>query len=163
VPGNALELKPRVELLGHDPVLAGGLFDYLRDGIVARLLRTAHRQYLEPGGTFYFTNIARGNPYRLWMGVIGSWTLIERTEEDVRRLCARAGVPDTDVELVRDTSGLAWLVQVRRQADRWGLSRSSVVSTISGGRRARPSHAAEKRRFDVSAGIGGPYGARRGV
>ena len=99
----------------YDLVLAGGLFDYLPDAIAIRLLRTVYREYLAPGGTFFFTNIAKGNPYRLWMGVIGTWSLLERSEEDVRRLCARAGVPDADVDLARDTSGLAWLVHAKKR------------------------------------------------
>lgn len=124
LPGNALELRGRVEPRGpFDLVMAGGLFDYLPEAIAIRLLRTAYREYLAPRGTLYFTNIATGNPYRLWMGVIGRWALLERTEEDLRRLCGRAGIPDRDVDLTRDTSGLAWLVQIRKPTD--GLTEST--------------------------------------
>jgi extracellular factor (EF) 3-hydroxypalmitic acid methyl ester biosynthesis protein len=91
------------------------LFDYLPDALAIRLLRTIHRDYLASGGLLYFTNIAAGNPYRLWMGIVGDWRLLERTESDVRRLCTRAGVADADVDLMRDTTGLAWLVQVRKR------------------------------------------------
>ena len=73
------------------------------------------KNYLAPGGILYFTNIAAGNPYRLWMGLVGEWRLIERTEAGLRRLCARAGIADADVDLVRDTSGLAWLVQIHKR------------------------------------------------
>jgi extracellular factor (EF) 3-hydroxypalmitic acid methyl ester biosynthesis protein len=116
VTGRVLDLRARLAMLGpYDLVMAGGLFDYLSDALVIRLLRTAYRDYLAPGGLLYFTNIAAGNPYRLWMGLVGDWRLLERTEADIRRLCLRAGVADADVDLARDTTGLAWLVQVRKR------------------------------------------------
>ena len=116
VPGRVVDLRSRLTMLGpYDLVMAGGLFDYLSDAIAIRLLRTAHRDYLAPGGVLYFTNMAAGNPYRLWMGLVGEWRLLERTEADVRRLCTRAGIADADVDLVRDTTGLAWLVQVHKR------------------------------------------------
>jgi extracellular factor (EF) 3-hydroxypalmitic acid methyl ester biosynthesis protein len=115
VAGRVLDLRARLVMLGpYDLVMAGGLFDYLSDALVVRLLRTAHRDYLAPGGVLYFTNIAAGNPYRLWMGLVGDWRLIERTEADIRHLCTRAGIADADVDLARDTTGLAWLVQIRK-------------------------------------------------
>jgi extracellular factor (EF) 3-hydroxypalmitic acid methyl ester biosynthesis protein len=118
IPGRVLDLRARLSMLGpYDLVMAGGLFDYLPDAIAVRLLRTAHRDYLAAGGVLYFTNIATGNPYRLWMGLVGDWRLLERTEADIRRLGARAGIADADVGLVRDTTGLAWLVQVRKRTD----------------------------------------------
>lgn len=116
IPGRIVDLRPRLTLLGpYDLVMAGASFDYLSDALVIRVLRATYRDYLSPGGMCCFTNMAAGNPYRLWLGLLGDWRPLERTEPDIRRLCARAGIHDADVELTRDTTGLAWLAQVRKR------------------------------------------------
>ena len=49
VTGRVLDLRARLAMLGpYDLVMAGGLFDYLSDALVIRLLRTAYRDYLGP-------------------------------------------------------------------------------------------------------------------
>jgi SAM-dependent methyltransferase len=114
--GHALEIRTHAQAVGpFDLVLAGGLFDYLPDAVAIRLVRMIYREVLAAGGTFFFTNIASRNPYRPWMGIVGNWTLLERSEADLLRLVARAGVPDRDVDLTRDTTGLAWLVNVAKR------------------------------------------------
>jgi extracellular factor (EF) 3-hydroxypalmitic acid methyl ester biosynthesis protein len=40
-----------------------------------------------------FTNIARGNPFRVSIEYLGDWRLIERSEQDIVRLCHAAGIP----------------------------------------------------------------------
>ena len=114
--GHALEIRAHARAVGpFDLVLAGGLFDYLSEAVAVRLVRMIFRELLGAGGTFFFTNIASRNPYRPWMGIVGNWTLLERSEDDIRRLLARAGVEETNAELTRDTTGLAWLVTVRKR------------------------------------------------
>src|SRR5215813_11883261 len=73
-------------------LLAGGLFDYLPDEHARYLIRHAW-SLVDDGGALFFTNIARGNPYRPLIEYFGDWFLIERTEEDVMRLCEAAGIP----------------------------------------------------------------------
>jgi O-methyltransferase involved in polyketide biosynthesis len=75
-----------------DLILAGGLFDYLSDKMIARTLSDAWSM-LAPEGRIVFTNIATGNPFRVWIEYMGDWKLIERSEEDVASLCRLAGVP----------------------------------------------------------------------
>lgn len=98
-----------------DLVLAGGLFDYLETPFAARLIRTIYHEKLLPGGTFFFTNIARGNPFRCLIEYMGDWKLIERSEEDILALCRRARVPAEAVSMRTDETGLALLIDVTKQ------------------------------------------------
>jgi SAM-dependent methyltransferase len=91
-----------------DLIFAGGLFDYLPDRLAIRTLELALTKLLAPGGRLVFTNIAAGNPFRVWIEYLANWTLIERTEEDVRRLCSAAGLQTPLIE--RDATGLAMVV-----------------------------------------------------
>jgi extracellular factor (EF) 3-hydroxypalmitic acid methyl ester biosynthesis protein len=115
VPGNALKVARRMEReASFDLVLAGGLFDYLPDRHAAYLIETVYHGLLAEGGTFYFTNIARNNPYRSLIEHLGDWFLIERSEEEIRALCIEARVPAEAIEVRRDETGLAVLVEVTR-------------------------------------------------
>ena len=112
-PGNALKflLKARNLGLRFDLVLAGGLFDYLNEKWAVSLIEHAY-SLLEDGGTFYFTNIARGNPYRPLIEYFGDWFLIERSEEDIYRYCEAAGIPRSAVRMTREETGLTLMVEV---------------------------------------------------
>jgi extracellular factor (EF) 3-hydroxypalmitic acid methyl ester biosynthesis protein len=95
-----------------DLVYAGGLFDYLPDRLAIRTLAIAHRTLVAPGGRLVFTNIASGNPFRVWLEYLANWTLIERSNTDIRRLCAEAGLEAPCIE--RDATGLALLMTIRK-------------------------------------------------
>ena len=106
---------PRVlgRVAAHGPfdlVYAGGLFDYLPDRLVSRALAIAGRRLLARGGRLVFTNIAAGNPFRVWLEYLANWTLIERSDDDIRRLCADAGLDRPSVE--REATGLALVATV---------------------------------------------------
>lgn len=91
-----------------DLVYAGGLFDYLPDRLAIRTLAIARRSLLAPDGRFVFTNIASGNPFRVWLEYLANWSLIERSAADVRRLCTDAGLEAPRID--RDATGLALLI-----------------------------------------------------
>jgi|RhiMethySRZTD1v2_1073278.scaffolds.fasta_scaffold12491_2 hypothetical protein len=110
--GHALRVLRKLDRPA-DLVLIGGLFDYLSERACAAIVRAAAER-LADGGTLFFTNIGQGNPYRPWLEYCGEWTLIERTESDVRDLVDRCGVP-MDVEVSRDTTGLTLLVTAVRR------------------------------------------------
>jgi len=111
--GDALSFARRLPRGGFDLVLAGGLVDYLEERTATLLIQLAVRA-LAPGGVFYFTNIAAGNPYRPLIEYFGNWNLIERTEEDIYRYCENAGVSRGNVTIRRDETGLALLVEVAK-------------------------------------------------
>lgn len=97
-----------------DLVYAGGLFDYLPEGIVKRVLGPLADELLAEGGTLMFTNIAPCNPWKAWMETMGNWRLIERTEAEMDALLAHTGLGEQRLE--RDPSGLAWIARARRGA-----------------------------------------------
>lgn len=113
-PGNALRVTRRMaQTLGarFDLVMAGGLFDYLPEKQATYLIEQAYA-LLNTGGRFFFTNIATGNPYRPLIEYFSEWFLIERSEEDIVRMCAEAGISEREVNIRRDETGLALLVEV---------------------------------------------------
>jgi SAM-dependent methyltransferase len=107
--GHALRILHRLTEPA-DLIMAGGLFDYLPDRACRAILSTARRR-LAPGGRLFFTNIAIGNPYRPWLEYCGEWSLIERTEEQVRALVDNED-GGLDVQVERDVTGLTLLVTV---------------------------------------------------
>jgi SAM-dependent methyltransferase len=111
-------MVPRVlrRVNGHKPydlILAGGLFDYLSDRFIVRTLEESWHQLLAPGGRMLFTNIARGNPFRVWLEYLANWRLIERSEEEILGLCEAAGIPNEPL-LIRDATGLAIVAELRK-------------------------------------------------
>ena len=112
-PGDVLSVSRALPRAAFDLVLAGGLFDYLDARRAALLLKIAHG-LLAPGGVFFFTNIADGNPYRPLIEYFGDWRLIERSEEDVYAMCEAAGIPRSNVAIRREETGLALLIEVER-------------------------------------------------
>ena len=114
-PGNALKVVRKIAQLGpvFDLVLAGGLFDYLPEKHAIYLIEHSY-SLLKPGGTFFFTNIATGNPYRPLIEYFGDWFLLERSETDIRRYCQAAGIPAHEVSIAREETGLTLLIEVTR-------------------------------------------------
>ncbi len=100
-------------LRAFDLVLAGGLVDYLEERTATLLIQLAVRAP-SPGGVFYFTNIAAGNPYRPLIEYFGNSNLIEPTEEDIYRYCQNAGFSRGNVTIRRDETGLALLVEMAK-------------------------------------------------
>jgi extracellular factor (EF) 3-hydroxypalmitic acid methyl ester biosynthesis protein len=117
VPGNVVRVAKRIAVRTEerfDLVLAGGLFDYLPEETAIYLIETALNGLLLRGGTFFFTNIASGNPYRPLIEYLGDWFLIERSEEELMRYCLAAGARPEEVRIMRDATGLAFVVEVKR-------------------------------------------------
>jgi extracellular factor (EF) 3-hydroxypalmitic acid methyl ester biosynthesis protein len=113
-PGNALQLMRRwMRGPSFHLILAGGLFDYLQERHAVFLIENAWK-LLSRGGTFFFTNIATGNPYRALIEYVGDWFLIERSRQELLDLVEQAGVPRGAVSIRLDESHLAWLVEITR-------------------------------------------------
>lgn len=113
VGGNLFGALRRLRALGpYDLVLAGGLFDYLPDKAAVTLLRAVRSSLLAPSGQCFFTNIATGNPFRGWCEYLATWSLIERSPDDVQALVEAAGWAAACLEVTRDETGLALLVTV---------------------------------------------------
>jgi extracellular factor (EF) 3-hydroxypalmitic acid methyl ester biosynthesis protein len=107
-----LRRLPRSER--YDLIFAGGLFDYLPDRFIIRTLHDAWHDLLAPGGRLAFTNIARGNPFRVWLEYVGSWPLIERSEADLIALCAAADIPVAP-RVTHDDTGLSIIATLTKE------------------------------------------------
>src|SRR6185437_5627459 len=104
--GNALRSTARLRVAGpFDVILVGGLLDYLPEDAARTLLQHAG-QMLKPGGLLGATNIAAANPWRQMLHLLTSWTLIERSHEEMTGLF-RASKLKASIAL--DESGLTWL------------------------------------------------------
>jgi SAM-dependent methyltransferase len=97
-----------------DLAIAGGVFDYLPDRWVTLSARNIWHTLLAPGGEFVFTNIKRGNVFRVWIEYLVNWELRERDETEILRCCAEADIPTSAVQIQVDQTGLALLVKCQR-------------------------------------------------
>lgn len=97
-----------------DLVLAGGLFDYLKDEQAEFLINAAVFKLLVPNGRFVFTNISKPNPYKIWMEHCANWTLIERDEDEIRQLLHATGIRSENTTICRETTGLTNLIEIEK-------------------------------------------------
>jgi SAM-dependent methyltransferase len=74
---------------GFDAVLVLGLFDYLRAGLVERIVRKLCR-LLRPGGLLLTSNLDRRNPHRSFMEYVGDWHVLHRDRAEFEALMLSA-------------------------------------------------------------------------
>jgi extracellular factor (EF) 3-hydroxypalmitic acid methyl ester biosynthesis protein len=107
--------REEAALVGTEPfdaILVLGLFDYLREPVIRRMLRRFHA-LLRPGGILLASNVAVGNPHRSLMEYIGDWGVIHRSAGDFEQLMVdRTGL--TALELRTDPTGANLLFAGRR-------------------------------------------------
>jgi hypothetical protein len=96
----------------YDLILAGGLFDYLTEK-QGRILIKRGLQNLTPLGKLFFTNIAKGNPYKHWIEYLADWYLIERDEEQIINLINACQIADLDIKLNRDSTNLTIFTELQ--------------------------------------------------
>ncbi|NTV15080.1 MAG: class I SAM-dependent methyltransferase [Desulfobulbaceae bacterium] len=97
-------------------IIIGGVFDYLPDALIVRVLRDLAAHKLAPGGKLFFTNISTDNSYRYWMNYFVNWEIRERSREDLLALCDRAGLGRERLSIRKDLTGLTFLVEYRQAA-----------------------------------------------
>jgi hypothetical protein len=113
--GNAIRCADEIREQGpYDLVAAGGLFDYLNSNWASQFISLVMNDWVAPDGEFFFTNIAAGNPYRLWMECVTDWEVIERTEQDLLDLVTNVAPKDARIHVTREPTSLTWLVNVCR-------------------------------------------------
>jgi extracellular factor (EF) 3-hydroxypalmitic acid methyl ester biosynthesis protein len=112
IKGNVVRKIPELSRGGpFDLVVAGGLFDYLPERLAGFLVNQICTRLLAQGGRFFFTNIARGNPYEDWTRYVCEWRLIQRSETEIQVLLGAAG-EGKRVCFERDLTRLTVLVTV---------------------------------------------------
>jgi extracellular factor (EF) 3-hydroxypalmitic acid methyl ester biosynthesis protein len=109
---NVFEIEPE---RSYDLVWAAGLFDYLDERYATALLRRMW-DWAKPGGTIVVGNAHARNPSRNYMEWCTEWFLIHRTEDDLRALCARAGIPPRAVSFAYEPLGIWMFCVIRRLA-----------------------------------------------
>lgn len=93
-----------------DLIIIGGVFDYLPDPLVVKILRDLAKKKLAPGGKIFFTNISRDNSYRYWMNYFVDWKINERSQEELLAICDKAMLDRKGVLIRKDLTGLTYLV-----------------------------------------------------
>jgi extracellular factor (EF) 3-hydroxypalmitic acid methyl ester biosynthesis protein len=113
IPGNVFRSVRKLEAgAPYDLILLGGLFDYLNERRGAWLLSQLS-SLLTRGGKLCFTNIATGNPDRVWLEYVAGWSLIERDEKNLQSLVQESQVPGVaDLSIERDPTGLTCLTEL---------------------------------------------------
>lgn len=96
-----------------DLIIIGGVFDYLPDALIVKILRDLAAKKLAPDGKIFFTNISNDNSYRYWMNYFVDWEITERSREDILALCDRAKLNRDGVSIKKDLTGLTYLVKYR--------------------------------------------------
>ena len=88
---------------GADVILCPGLFDYLAGTDASAMLRCFHGR-LAPGGWTGLFNFTPENRSRAYMEWIGDWRILHRTGEEMLRIAAAAGIPESEA-LAREIPG----------------------------------------------------------
>ena len=79
--------RTRHGLEPQDLVYSVGLTDYLDDRLFVALVKRCYKE-LKPGGMFIVGNFGDGNPNRVLMDRVMSWSLIHRSPEQMKQLIA---------------------------------------------------------------------------
>jgi SAM-dependent methyltransferase len=95
-------------------IYAGGLFDYLKDGII-KILLLRLSELIRPEGQLFFTNVVH-NPYCSLIETIGNWKLIKRSEEDMKKILTYTQFERQDLK--KDPTGLTWIAHATRGGKR---------------------------------------------
>lgn len=92
------------DLEPQDLIYSVGLTDYLDDRLFVALVNRCYKQ-LKPGGIFIVGNFGHGNPNRVLMDRVLSWTLIHRSPEQMKQLIASTPFGD-QVEVIAEEEGV---------------------------------------------------------
>ncbi len=85
----------------QDAVYAIGMCEYLEDDQMVELLDWIHGQ-LAPGGSVIVTSLHASNPDRVFMEYILDWTLLHRSEDELRTIFARSAFGKNTPRITRD-------------------------------------------------------------
>lgn len=87
----------------YDHVYCAGLFDYLSDRLIVKVIAYLH-SILRPGGTLVVSNFTDDNPIKGYMTIVMDWELIYRSADEFEELVKRA-VPGATYKMELDDDG----------------------------------------------------------
>lgn len=106
------QLKPLAKQENFDLILTGGLFDYLAEKSIIKIINQLYQHCLNTGGKFFFSNISPDNIDRLWIEYLCNWHLLGRTEAQLRQLAEQADVEAHQIKIKKDQTGLTYFVEL---------------------------------------------------
>ncbi len=115
IPLNIIKLVKR-EMYNYekfDLILLGGLFDYLNDKSIVCILENLHH-FLTESGRMIFTNINKGNPFRIWIEYLANWKLIERSQEECLNLCIDSNIALNKIKTYKEETGLSNIIEINK-------------------------------------------------
>jgi 2-polyprenyl-3-methyl-5-hydroxy-6-metoxy-1,4-benzoquinol methylase len=97
----------------YDLIWSAGLFDYLEDRVAILLLKKMWK-YLKKDGQIIFGNFSPKNPTRKGMELIGKWYLIHRSANDLIKLCKKANIPFSEIEVSQEPMGINLFCTIKK-------------------------------------------------
>ncbi|MEM7426446.1 MAG: hypothetical protein AAF441_10140 [Pseudomonadota bacterium] len=107
IEGNIIRALSNRALENISLIIAGGLFDYLNDKNIGKIIHKGFHDILQRGGNFVFTNINKMNPYRPWIEYLANWELIERSADEIEAIVKSGNIPDDAISYKTDPTGMA--------------------------------------------------------
>lgn len=95
----------------YDLIWSAGLFDYFKDKHFVYLLKKYY-EFVKPGGQMIIGNFNIENPSRRIMEILGDWFLNHRSEEELMRFALQAGIPKSNIEIIREPLGINLFLKV---------------------------------------------------
>lgn len=96
----------------YDHVYCAGLFDYLSDRLIVKVIAYLF-SILKPGGTLVVSNFTPDNPIKGYMTIVMDWELIYRSRGEFEVLVERA-VASADYEIELDDDGAEVYAIIRK-------------------------------------------------
>lgn len=107
---NAIRFVPDTT---YDLIWSAGLFDYFKDKHFVFLLKR-YFEFVAAGGQMAIGNFNTENPSRKIMEVLGDWFLYHRSEEELLKFAAQAGISGELSEVLREELGINLFLRLRK-------------------------------------------------
>ena len=107
VKGNVVKMRPDIidDLGKQDFIYSMGLFDYLPDNVMLRLLPIFY-DVLDEGGSLYLSFKNKDNYNRYLYDWLADWQIVSRDQNDVLRLLHKAGLIENLKDIYTEESGV---------------------------------------------------------
>lgn len=99
----------------YDLIWSAGLFDYFKDKHFVYLIKKFYA-HVSPGGEMIIGNFGVQNPSRKIMEILADWYLYHRSEEELISFAKQAGVPSSEIEIIKEPLGINLFLRTTRRA-----------------------------------------------
>lgn len=98
----------------YDLIWSAGLFDYFKDKHFVYLIKKFYA-HVCPGGEMIIGNFGVQNPSRKIMEILADWYLYHRSEEELISFAKQAGVPASEIEIIKEPLGINLFLRTTRR------------------------------------------------